>query len=387
MKHITHAKTRRGIKTALKFVILVLVFVLFVLLFQIYQNIEIAMPSAQTDHDTYTAARTLYNTTNKNEASQNPATVDETIPNMIEETTKKVVGISKLKKAGTTLFTDTTEESLGIGSGIIVTSNGYILSNEHVTGSKYSKCYITLEDGQNHEGTVVWSDTDLDLSLTKIKAENLTPITLGNSDNIKIGETVYAIGNPIGFEFRRTVTSGIISAKDRTIKLEEQDKTSYMSNLIQTDATINPGNSGGPLIYPTGEMIGINTVKITSAEGIGFAVPINIVKKVIESFEQTDSFDEATLGIYAYDGTAVKYLEKSVTAERGIYVDQITPGGPASTTELKQGDIITKIDNTELSTVSDLRKYIFTKMPGDQVVLQISRGKITKQVSLTLARK
>ena len=387
MKHITHAKTRRGIKTALKFVILVLVFVLFVLLFQIYQNIEIAMPSAQTDHDTYTAARTLYNTTNKNEASQNPATVDETIPNMIEETTKKVVGISKLKKAGTTLFTDTTEESLGIGSGIIVTSNGYILSNEHVTGSKYSKCYITLEDGQNHEGNVVWSDTDLDLSLTKIKAENLTPITLGNSDNIKIGETVYAIGNPIGFEFRRTVTSGIISAKDRTIKLEEQDKTSYMSNLIQTDATINPGNSGGPLIYPTGEMIGINTVKITSAEGIGFAVPINIVKKVIESFEQTDSFDEATLGIYAYDGTAVKYLEKSVTAERGIYVDQITPGGPASTTELKQGDIITKIDNTELSTVSDLRKYIFTKMPGDQVVLQISRGKITKQVSLTLARK
>lgn len=387
MKHITHAKTRRGIKTALKFVILVLVFVLFVLLFQIYQNIEIAMPSTQTNHDTYTAARTLYNTTNQNEASQSPATVDETIPNMIEETTKKVVGISKLKNAGTTLFTDTTEESLGIGSGIIVTSNGYILSNEHVTGSKYSKCYITLEDGQNHEGTVVWSDTDLDLSLTKIKAENLTPITLGNSDNIKIGETVYAIGNPIGFEFRRTVTSGIISAKDRTIKLEEQDKTSYMSNLIQTDATINPGNSGGPLIYPTGEMIGINTVKITSAEGIGFAVPINIVKKVIESFEQTDSFDEATLGIYAYDGTAVKYLEKSVTAERGIYVDQITPGGPASTTELKQGDIITKIDNTELSTVSDLRKYIFTKMPGDQVVLQISRGKITKQVSLTLARK
>lgn len=306
---------------------------------------------------------------------------------MIEETTKKVVGISKLKNAGTTLFTDTTEESLGIGSGIIVTANGYILSNEHVTGSKYSKCYITLEDGQNHEGTVVWSDTDLDLSLTKIEAENLTPIALGNSDNIKIGETVYAIGNPIGFEFRRTVTSGIISAKDRTIKLEEQEKTSYMSNLIQTDATINPGNSGGPLIYPTGEMIGINTVKITSAEGIGFAVPINVVKKVIESFEQTGNFDEATLGIYAYDGTAVKYLEKSVTAERGIYIDQITPGGPASETELKQGDIITNIDGTELSTVSDLREYIFTKKPGDQVVLHISRGKITKQIPLTLARK
>ena len=127
-----------------------------------------------------------------------------------------------------------------MGRGFIVTQDGYILSNEHVTGSKYSKCYITLEYGNNYEGTVVWSDTDLDLSLTKINAQNLEYVNLGDSDNIRVGETVYAIGNPIGYEFRRTVTSGIISAKNRTIKLEEEDKVSYMSDLIQTDATINP---------------------------------------------------------------------------------------------------------------------------------------------------
>ena len=112
-----------------------------------------------------------------------------------------------------------------------------------------------LENSKKYEGTVVWSDKDLDLSITKITANDLKYIKIGNSENIRIGETVYAIGNPIGFEFRRTVTSGIISSKNRTIKLEENENVSYMSDLIQTDATINPGNSGGPLIYPNGEMI------------------------------------------------------------------------------------------------------------------------------------
>ncbi len=307
---------------------------------------------------------------------------------MIEETTKKVVGISKLKSMGESLLTGANEEDLGLGSGVIVSSNGYILSNEHVTGGKYSKCYITLEDGQNYEGTVVWSDEDLDLSITKIKAENLPYITFGNSKNIKIGETVYAIGNPIGYEFRRTVTSGIISAKNRTIKIEEQEKISYMSNLIQTDATINPGNSGGPLIYANGEMIGINTVKISSAEGIGFAVPINVIKNVIQSFVETNNFEEATLGIYAYDGTAARYLnENTGRVKQGIYVNQIIQNSAASRTELKEGDIITKVDGKQIATVNELREYIFTKKPNESITLDISRGKITKQINIILDKK
>ena len=196
-----------------------------------YKNIEI---------DTIDYQATKLESTTNEQTVESEEENSEKVADIIEETTRKVVGISKLKNAGSSIFSKTTETELGLGTGFIVTQDGYILSNEHVTGSKYSKCYITLENGNNYEGTVVWSDTDLDLSLTKINAQNLEYVNLGDSDNIRVGETVYAIGNPIGYEFRRTVTSGIISAKNRTIKIEEEDKVSYMSDLIQTDATINP---------------------------------------------------------------------------------------------------------------------------------------------------
>lgn len=196
-------------------------------------------------------------------------------------------------------------------------------------------------------------------------------------------------GNPIGFEFRRTVTSGIISAKNRTIKIEEESKSSYMTDLIQTDATINPGNSGGPLIYPNGDIIGINTVKISTAEGIGFAIPINIIRPIIESFKQIGNFEEATIGIYAYDKEVVPYLNTNLNNnfQKGIYVVQITSNGPADNTELKNGDIITSIDNIELNTVNDLREYIYTKKPNDEVNLKIIRGKINKEFNIVLGKK
>lgn len=194
---------------------------------------------------------------------------------------------------------------------------------------------------------------------------------------------------PFGFEFRRTVTSGIISAKNRTIKIEEENKSSYMTDLIQTDATINPGNSGGPLIYPNGDVLGINTVKISSAEGIGFAVPMNIIKPIIESFKNTGNFEESTIGIYAYDKEVIPYLNASsnVSFEKGIYVAQITKNGPADNTELKEGDIITNIDNTPLNTMNDLRQYIYTKKPNDEVTLRVARGKINKEIKIVLGKK
>ena len=311
----------------------------------------------------------------------------QTIADIIEETTKSVVGISKLKSTGSSILSNSNESELGLGTGIIVAENGYILSNAHVTGEKYSKCYITLENGQNYEGKVMWSDESLDLSITKIEAKNLSYATLGNSSKIRVGETVYAIGNPIGFEFRRTVTSGIISAKNRSIKIEEENNQTYMSDLIQTDATINPGNSGGPLITPNGEIIGINTVKISTAEGIGFAIPINVVKTIIESYKQTGTYEQATIGIYAYDKDVIPYLDTNVKFEKGIYVAQITPKGAADGSELEEKDIIVSIDDKELNTMNDLREYIYTKKPGDQVTLKIIRKKITKNINITLGKK
>lgn len=162
-----------------------------------------------------------------------------------------------------------------------------------------------------------------------------------------------------------------------------------MTDLIQTDATINPGNSGGPLISPNGDVLGINTVKISEADGIGFAIPINIIKPIIESFRNSSNFEEATIGIYAYDKEVIPYLDSkfSLNFEKGIYVAQITKNGPADGSDLREGDIITSIDNVSLNTMNDLRQYIYSKKPNDEVVLKIIRGKINKELKILLGKK
>lgn len=375
----TKKRKSSGKKIMITTIILLIVWLLGFYLYVTYNNIEIY-------DSNYTTQRTQ--STIEEQTVEKVEEKSKTVADVIEETIEGVVGISKLKNTGTSIFSENTESQLGLGTGVIVTDNGYILSNEHVTGSKYSKCYVTLENGNNYDGTVVWSDSNIDLSIVKIEASNLKYITLGDSDNIKIGETVYAIGNPIGFEFRRTVTSGIISAKNRTIKLEEEENTAYMTDLIQTDATINPGNSGGPLIYPNGEVIGINTVKISSAEGIGFAIPINIVKPIIESYKNTGDFQEAKIGIYAYDTEVIPYLETGAKTsfQEGIYVTEVTKNGPAETAGIKEGDIITQIDDTKLNTMNDLREYVYTKKPNEEVTLKINRGKIKKDVIIKLGK-
>ena len=286
---------------------------------------------------------------------------------------------------GGSILSTASETELGLGTGVIVSSNGYILSNSHVTGEKYSTCYVTIEDKNTYRGVVVWANTDLDLSITKINAQDLPTISLGDSSNIRIGETVYAIGNPIGYEFRRTVTSGIISAINRTVKIEENDNTIYMTDLIQTDASINSGNSGGPLIDTKGKVIGINSVKITSAEGIGFAVPINVVKPVIENFIQNESFEEANIGLYVYDSSVAQYINKTFTS--GIYIEQIIKDGPAYGKGIKEGDIITKIDEKPINTVNELKQYIYTKKPGDTVKLKLTSGRAEKEISIILDKK
>lgn len=368
-------QTKQNQKILTSIIITIIIILIGYYLYYTYSNIEITPQNYETQRTLSTG-----NEQNVEKAEEKSRTIADTL----EKTMESVVGISKLKDNGNSIFSSNTESTLGLGTGVIISENGYILSNEHVTGEKYSTCYITLENSKKYEGTVVWSDTDLDLSITKIEATNLKYISLGDSDKIRIGETVYAIGNPIGFEFRRTVTSGIVSAKNRTIKFENGDNVSYMSGLIQTDATINPGNSGGPLITPDGNVVGINTVKISSAEGIGFAVPIDTIKTVIEKFKLNDKFDEAKIGIYAYDKEVIPYLSYNNNFDKGIYVVQITPNGPASKTELKIGDIINSIDGVELSSMNGLKQYIYTKNIGDEVKLNITRGKIKKDIILQL---
>lgn len=313
------------------------------------------------------------------------------ISDVIETVNESVVGISKLKNKGNTIFLADGDSSLGLGTGFIISDDGYILTNEHVAGEKLSNCYITLENGTMHTGEVVWADRDVDLSIIKIKAEGLKSLELGDSDSLKITQTVYAIGNPVGFEFQRTVTSGIISGLDRTIKLTEDDENFFMEDLIQTDAKINPGNSGGPLINENGEVIGINSVKITNAEGIGFAIPINIIKPVITNIKENQNYKAAALGIYGYDKNVIPYIKQDLgirqSLDKGIYVAEVIRNSPAYKAGLKEGDILLKIDNIEVHKMSDLRKYIYSKQENDSVVINYLRGKKETEAEITLARK
>lgn len=370
-------KVNQKLKNAFMIMILmILTSVCSIFIYKMYEEIDI---------NTYETQGT--------EAQKTVKTIDEKkiegkqIADIVEKVTSCVVGISKIKNTGNTIFLKDGTTTLGLGTGIIVSENGYILSNSHVTGEKYSNCYITLENGRNYTANVVWSDANLDLSICKISVKNLPYVTFGDSNNIRVGEEVYAIGNPIGYEFQRTVTSGIISAINRTVRIDENNTSVYMENLIQTDATINPGNSGGPLINLDGNVIGITSVKITSAEGIGFAIPINIVRPIIEAYLKEDKFEEATLGIFAYDKEIIPYLDEKINNVKGIYIGQVAINSPAYKSGLKIGDMITKIDELELNKMMDLRCYIYTKKPEDEVVLNIIRNGKEQKVKVTLGKK
>lgn len=370
-------KKRENKKRVIRIVAIVIFIIIIIALYNVYSTIDIDTYQNEYEKNVTKLLQTIEQ--EKEESKQ--------ITDLLEESIDCVVGISRIKDTGSTIFLNDGVNKLGLGSGIIVTENGYILTNEHVSGSKYGKCYVTFESGSVYSADVVWSDSDLDLSIIKINANGLKYVNLGDSDSIRIGEKVYAIGNPIGFEFQKTVTSGIISALNRTIKLEENEQSSYMSNLIQTDATINPGNSGGPLIDLDGNVIGINSVKITSADGIGFAIPINIVKPIIEKFKTDGKFEEASIGIFAYDKDVIAYLNNGIKFDSGIYVTSISSDSPAKYTDLKEGDIITKIDGKGLSKMCDLREYIYQKRPGDEVTLTIMRNKKETDIKIKLTKK
>lgn len=379
-------KNKKIKKNLLLVLIISFIILLVIKFYQIYSKIEV---KDYSNFNTYQLSETVEERKNK----------DLTVAQMLENATDSVVGVSKLKDKGNTIFTQDGVSKMGIGSGVIISEKGYILTNEHVSGPKNSNCYVTMEDGKNYNANVVWSDSNLDLAIIKINMKCLNYAKLGNSDLLNVGESVYAIGNPIGFEFQKTVTSGIVSALNRTIIFKDQNQVStgisqnqenqeiYMSNLIQTDATINPGNSGGPLINNDGEIIGINTVKITSAEGIGFAVPINVVKPIINKFENEGKFEEASIGIFAYDKNVIPYLNTNLDFDTGIYVAQISMDSPVFSSGLQIGDVITKIDDNKLEKMCDLREYIYSKNAGETVNLTVLRNNKERNIEVKLKRK
>lgn len=302
-----------------------------------------------------------------------------------EKTMESVVGITSREiRTGNDLFFGTTKQLVeGVGSGIIVSENGYIVTNSHVIANgKAESLKVLFMNGDEKDADVIWLDQTLDLAVIKVEGEKLKPAELGDSDKIKIGQPAIAIGNPLGLEFERTVTSGIISGLNRTIQMSEND---IMEGLIQTDASINSGNSGGPLLDKEGKVIGINTLKIQSVEGMGFAQPINLVKSVIDQIVLSGKFDDVYMGIY---GENVKRYQKAKGIELGVeygtLVTAIEKNSPADEAGLKAGDIITSINGDKVESLQSLRKILYKYKPGESIVVGIVRNKQASDINLVL---
>ncbi len=259
------------------------------------------------------------------------------------------------------------------GSGVIITDNGYIATNFHVIENA-GQIDVILNDKRSYEAKLIGKDPTTDLALLKIDEKNLPFVRYGDSDNAKIGEWVLAVGNP--FDLTSTVTAGIISAKGRNINILSGQYA--IESFIQTDAAVNPGNSGGALVNLQGQLVGINTAIATrtgSYSGYSFAIPVNIVKKVLDDLIQYGQTQRALLGISIQNVDADFARDKDLSVVSGVYIATLTNSGAAKNAGLRVGDVITDIDDQKVTNMADLQSLIATRRPGDKVKVTYARGK------------
>ncbi len=268
------------------------------------------------------------------------------------------------------------QETEGMGSGFIINTDGYILTNYHViNGAK--EVTVTLSDGQEVTASVVNYDSDKDIAMIKLNGNVEVPgvVELGNSDALQPGEEVVAIGNPLSKELSSTLTKGIVSALNRSVETQSGVNT----NLIQTDAAINSGNSGGPLINTKGEVIGINTLKASNgAEGIGFAIPINDVK------EKIDSLSKPILNLGVSIRVIDEAMSKQLNMEEGLYIVEVNEFSPAEKSGLRGGDLIVKVDGKRIKTFEELQEIKNSKEEGDSMNVEFIRDGKTKNTTINL---
>ncbi|SEL02466.1 serine protease Do [Ruminococcus sp. YRD2003] len=283
-------------------------------------------------------------------------------------------------------------KATGTGTGVVLTEDGYIVTNAHVIydsengGGKADSVSVILDDDESYDAEIIGYDTDCDIAVLKIEAKGLTAAEFGDSDSLRLGESVIAIGNPLGFDLKDTVTGGMISGLDRNITINDKAMT-----LIQTDAAINSGNSGGPLINKYGQVIGINSSKMSSSwgsneasiEGIGFAIPSNEVSDIVDDImEYGYVTGKPQLGISCQDVT--QSISQMYDMPVGVYVISVTEDSAADKAGLQKGDIITAIDGDEVTTTEELNAKKNKHSAGDKVELTISRDGKEEKVTVTL---
>jgi Do/DeqQ family serine protease len=271
----------------------------------------------------------------------------------------------------------------GMGSGVIISPDGYIVTNNHVV-QEAREITVTLNDKREYKATIVGTDPSTDLAVIRIDETNLPYLTYGNSDDVKIGEWVLAVGNP--FNLTSTVTAGIVSAKARNINI--LGSQGAIESFIQTDAAVNPGNSGGALVNTTGELIGINAAIASGTgyyTGYSFAIPVNIVKKVVSDFTRFGKIQRGYLGITYSEIDDQFAKEKGLQEIKGIYVVDVLEGGAAEKAGIRKGDVIVKLSATPVNSKSELLEVIGQHNPGDQLGVMVNRD--GKEVPMTLVLK
>lgn len=291
------------------------------------------------------------------------------VPEIDEKVSPCVVGIQSKGNLGGFLGQDM---DIGSGSGVIISGDGYIVTNNHVIENA-SQLVVVLSDGSEYAAAVVGADSQTDLAVVKITAENLPSATLGNSNAVKVGELAVAIGNPMGQELAGSVTVGVISAVNRNLNVQGKN-----FNLIQTDAAINPGNSGGALVNCYGEVVGINTVKVssTSVEGIGFAIPIDDAKPIIDELINNGQVTgRPMIGITGSD------------APYGVVVETVDPDSAADRAGIKKGDLIIKFDGAVVTSVNEINELKGKHKAGDSVKVTVYRDGELSDVTLVLGEQ
>ncbi len=296
--------------------------------------------------------------------------------------TPSVVGITTLAKSESNFFNyGNVGYSEGVGSGVIVSSDGYILTNSHVIrDGKAVDIDVMFSDNTTSKAELLWYDSSIDLAIIKAEKTGLTPAQLADSDKIAVGDKAIAIGNPLGLSLKSTLTSGVISGLDRTITLQNGLS---MEGLLQTDAAINSGNSGGALLDAEGRVIGINTAKTQYSDGIGFAIPINTAKPVVDKVIETGSFRAVLLGIRGIDlNLYAKYSGAEFPVSDGVFVSEVTSNSPASEAGLRAGDIIVAIDGRPVKGMGELKKQLLVFSVGEEAKVSVQRGTDKREITV-----
>ncbi len=293
-----------------------------------------------------------------------------------------------------------TREQQGSGSGVIIRPDGYIVTNNHVVANA-TKVQVTLNNNKTYDAKVIGTDPATDVALIKIDAQGLPTLPFGDSDQLRLGEWVLAVGSPLGYQLRSTITAGIVSAKGRSMAHDpRENNTVHIESFIQTDAAVNPGNSGGALVNKTGELVGINTAIVSqtgSYSGYSFAVPVNIVKKIVSDLIDFGSVKRAMLGVSMASFTDalakdLKYdslndmLEKlKLSSAEGVYILEVVKGGAAEKAGVKKGDVLLAIDGAAVKDGAAVQVKVNSFHPGDKATLKIVRDGKEKEIEVTFS--